>query len=74
MEKLKLWLNGARKSRTIWFNSAVGTLTTLVVMWPEFATQLQAILSPEQYAKVLLVVVIVNIYLRVKTNTALTDK
>lgn len=71
MGNLKLKLKGALKSWTIWFNSLAAVL---VVMWPEIAAQLQTSLSPDQYRTFGLVMLIVNIGLRVKTNTALIDK
>ena len=74
MGNLKLWLKGAAKSWTVWFNTLTGTLATAVVMFPEFSTQLQTILSPDQYTKVLMVVAIVNIALRFKTVKSLADK
>jgi hypothetical protein len=71
MHTVNTWLKGALKSWTIWLNSVA---TVLVVMLPEIETQMQSSLSPEQYRTFGLIMLVVNIALRAKTNTALNDK
>lgn len=71
VSELKSWLKGAAKSWTVWFN---GLMTAFIFYQPEIEAKLQAALTPEDYANVALGILIVNIVLRIKTNTGLQNK
>lgn len=65
---------GARKSLTIWFNSVIGTVVTLLPVAQDQLPQLQPYIGPHFYQYMMGFVVGANILLRFKTTTDLKDK
>jgi len=70
----KAWLVGSLKSWTMWFNSAVLSLVALAGEITTALPQLQAVLTPQMYGKLLLGVTVVNILLRLKTKEPVNYK
>lgn len=67
-------LMGAFKSITIWFNSVIGAVMVAVPLIQEALPQLETILSPVDYQRLITALIIGNVLLRIKTTKALTDK
>lgn len=64
----------AHKSLTIWFNSAMGAAVVALPMAQDQLPQLQDFLPANLYHYLMGALVVGNIILRFKTNTALADK
>lgn len=77
LEKIKLFFRGvwgAIKSWTIWFNSAAAPV---FMYWEDIKStvpDLAAHMTPENYKRLALAVVIINLLLRIKTKKALTER
>jgi len=81
MEWIKDKLNGlvadilnGWKSLTLWVNGVVLALIPIVQYAQEVFPQLQAYISPEFYKQAMVVLLVTNLALRFKTNSALRDK
>lgn len=73
--KVKAYLKGAYKSKTIWFNSLMGlfaevglpkALETLPLLYGVYPNSI--------YFTLLMVIIYGNVLLRIKTNKSLADK
>lgn len=71
-------LRGSLRSLTIWFNTvAAGLLAVLPELLPALADAapgLQPYLGPDVYRWLMVLIVVGNILLRVRTSTSLADK
>lgn len=67
-------LKGAMRSRTVWFNTLAGALTTALPALKDALPTLQPYITPAFYGWLVIGVVIGNIVLRVITTTALEEK
>ena len=68
--KIKAVLTGAWKSKTIWFNTLVGSLLAAEAAFP----LLHGLISDFWYGVILFTLTIGNVILRGVTNKALADK
>lgn len=71
---MKKWLNGARKSWVIWFNTLGFTLVELVTYAHDSFQELQPYVPADLYKWLGLVLVLGNLVLRFKTNKSLAEK
>lgn len=74
MSTLLAYLRGAVKSWTIWTN---GVLLTLVLAAPtlqEALPQIKPFVSNNAFEHLTLIVILLNVGLRIKTNTSLSTK
>lgn len=71
---IKAKIQGAYKSFTIWFNGIVGTILAGAPMLQENLPQLHSYIPENFFKYIMLLVVVVNILLRFKTNTGLDNK
>lgn len=71
---LRKKLNGLKRSWTIWLNSALLALFPVLMYAQEVLPQLQMYLSETTYKSVGLIVVILNIALRFRTDKCLSEK
>jgi len=74
LESVKQWVTGTLKSLTIWFNSIAASF---IIFLPELQAnlpQLMAYLPADVYKWLALTVVVSNMVLRFKTNSALNTK
>ena len=74
MENAMKWIKGAVKSVTMWFN---GVAVAFVLAAPEIINivpQMKPYLTDARFEQTMLVVLIGNILLRVKTKSSLKDK
>lgn len=67
-------LKKAHRSIVIWFNSIAGTAIISLPFAQENLPALQEYISPDFYKHAMMVLVIANIMLRFKTNSAMRDK
>jgi hypothetical protein len=74
MNKIKIWLVGAFKSSTIWFNSAIGMLIVALPDIQNSLPQLSQFIPINIYHYLSIAAIIGNIALRAKTNKSLTEK
>ncbi len=81
LDKLLVILKGSRKSLTMWFNTVVGLITSVMVFLPDVIQtvtdnlpQLQPYLGPEAYKKLVFFLLVGNMVLRIKTKGSLADK
>lgn len=74
MSNLKKKLAGAKKSWTIRLNTLFLALLPVLLYAQEMLPQLQEFLSRETYQTVGLIVVVLNILLRFRTDKPLSDK
>ena len=74
VNRLKNWLRGAYRSLTIWFNSVSGTVLIALPYAQDALPQLSQYLGPHIYKWVAGFIIVGNILLRAKTNTALPEK
>jgi hypothetical protein len=73
-ESLKLKILGARKSFTIWFNTLAGAVLFNMPMLQMSFPQMQDYLPHNIYQYSMGLIVVVNIFLRFKTNDSLENK
>lgn len=66
------------KSWTVWFNGVIATVWAFAEFGiPQLVgslPMLQGVVDPSMYGKLLISVTVVNILLRFKTNSAISDK
>ena len=74
MVKLKVYLAGAMKSWTIWFNTILGIVIQTLPDAQSTFPQLQDYLPADIYHKALGALIVGNLLLRVKTNKALSER
>lgn len=74
LSDLKAKLAGARKSLTIWFNGAAGTLIIAIPFVHDNLPEIQQYLNADVYKGLATAVVAANLYLRFRTKTSLADK
>jgi len=73
-KRIRADLANMHKSLTIWFNSIIGTLAVALPALQDSLPQLQDSLPPNLYQYAMVALVLGNIVLRFKTNSALADK
>jgi hypothetical protein len=74
MRNIKKKLVGARRSKTVLFNSIMAVLLPSIIYAQEMLPILKELLTPEAYQATGLAVVIINIVLRFKTDNSLDNK
>lgn len=71
---MKEKIKGMWKSWTVWFNGAAVTIVAGLPLLQDSLPQLAPLVSAAVYKNVTLFVVLVNLFLRFKTNKSLADK
>jgi len=71
---MKAKLKNAWRSWTIWFNSIIGSVMTLLPVAQDSFPQIQAYIPPHVYQWVMGIIVVGNIILRFKTTLDLANK
>lgn len=67
-------LKRTHKSATIWLNSLALTALEITSHLKEYFPELQEYLSPDFYRQAMIVIIVANLLLRFRTNTALRNK
>ena len=70
LEKIKAYIKGAFKSKTIWFSSAIGALGAL----NDNSQYIHALMSDVNFNQFMIGVAVITALLRIMTNSSLADK
>lgn len=73
-DDIKVWLRGAVKSATMWFNSIFAVVASVITELPSVLPELASVLPPDVYKYLLFLNILGNMALRVKTRLPLTAK
>jgi hypothetical protein len=71
---MKRKINGAKKSLTIWANSAFATIAMALPIAQDQIPLVKAYIPPNVYHYMLMVVIFGNVFLRFRTNKGLEEK
>lgn len=72
--KLKRRLHGAKRSMTIWFNTAAGCLVLILPVAQDAFPQMQGYLPADAYRWLMGIIIAANIILRFRTAVDLAEK
>ena len=70
LEKIKAYIKGAFKSKTIWFSGAIGALGAL----NDNSQYIHALMSDVNFNQFMIGVAVITALLRIMTNSSLADK